>query len=79
MGEELGHVLPCGEPAMTKVTFEIEQNPEDPDMWGIWEKVDDDPDNDEIVHVASTLEEAERWVHEHTPVTQEYLNSRGIK
>lgn len=64
--------------AESRINFEIEQNPEDPEWFGVWELDSEDPDNDEIVQLCFGKEAAEKWVKDHTPVTEEYLKSRGI-
>lgn len=65
-----------------KVTFEIEQEFDVPEgivpLWAVWEKIDTDPDNDEIVETFPTEALAQAWIDAHTPITEEYLRKRGI-
>jgi len=60
------------------LTFEIEQNPEDPNMWGVWERMDSDPDSDEIVASFPDHASARNWIIRQCTDWQAYLRSRGI-
>lgn len=69
------------------LTFEIERNPEEasnppgsPCAYGVWEKLEAEPESDEIVRCFSSHAEAENWIfHITKPENQaEYLATRGL-
>lgn len=61
------------------LVFDIEQNPEDPTMWGVWERLDSDPDSDEIVASFSNATAAQAWIDDKVQNWQQYLKDRGIE
>lgn len=60
------------------IEFEIEQNPEDPTMWGVWEKEVGNPVNDEIVASFPDRVSAQRWIDDKCRNWKQYLKDRGI-
>lgn len=63
----------------TVIEFEIEQNPEDDSIWGVWEKISTSPEDDEIVDSFSTEELCKQWIQRQLLDPETYARSRGIE
>lgn len=61
------------------IVFEIEQDPEGSELWGVWEKLESDPDGDEIVVSFHSEEACKEWIrHTLSRDSDEYLRGRGF-
>lgn len=60
------------------LSFEVEQDPDGTNFWGVWEKLDTEPESDEIVALFTSEEEALAWIQRQLLDPETYLRSRGL-